>query len=164
MSKSYGVRVKKHKSYIMKGSCIMKDYYFTSTNTFEIEECESVREAVEKHRTAHVIIQGSKKKIHLHFRSTPPHGFGREVSTAKIALQIIYKYAQKWGLSNAIPYVVRESDGGIPYSVREFYGDYTATIAFGGEEELQYDDYGRQLSPAEHQKYFEEWIINSMAD
>ena len=131
----------------------MKDYYFTSTNTFEIEECESVREAVEKHRTAHVIIQGSKKKIHLHFRSTPPHGFGREVSTAKIALQIIYKYAQKWGLSNAIPYVVRES-----------YGDYTATIAFGGEEELQYDDYGRQLSPAEHQKYFEEWIINSMAD
>ena len=35
----------------------MKDYYFTSTIAFEIEECGSVKEAVEKHRTAHVIIQ-----------------------------------------------------------------------------------------------------------
>ena len=60
-------------------------------------------------------------------------------------------YVQKWGLSGAIPYAEKSDD-------------YTATIAFGGKENLQYDDYGRQLSPAEHQKYFEEWIINSMSD
>ena len=129
----------------------MKDYYFTSTNTFKTEECKNVEEAVAKYRTAHVIIQGSKKRIHLHFKITPPNGFGREASTAKIALQIINKYAQKWGLSDAIPYA-------------EKYDDYTATIAFGGSEKLSYDDYGRQLSPDEHKKYFEEWLINSMSD
>ncbi len=129
----------------------MKDYYFTSTDKYDTEECKNVEEAVAKRSTAHVIIEGSKKRIHLHFKRTPPHGISREVATAKIAVDIINKYARKWGLSDAIPYVERS-------------GDYTATIAFGGRDNLSYDDYGRQRSPYKHQENIEEWIINSMSD
>lgn len=129
----------------------MKDYYFTSTYTYEKEECKNVEEAVAKRSTAHVIIQGSTKRIHLHFKRTPPNEISREAATAKIAVDIINKYAQKWGLTDAIPYVERS-------------GDYTATIAFGGSDNLSYDDYGRLRPPYKHKEYIEEWIINNMSD
>ncbi len=129
----------------------MKDYYFTSEREYESEECKSVAEAVKNNPTAHVIIQGSQKRIHLDFQSPPPGAKERNKSTALIALKIINKYVKKWGLSDAIPYLQKSHD-------------CTATIAFGGNEQLDWDDYGRQLKPNEHRKHFEELIMSILSD